>query len=163
MAAFAGESSNKVWERVKQYLGAFDTNPGIASELKALKMRLATQGGNPTLQFLPFSEADCDAAGGTVLGSGAAKLHAVFIRKETGSGASATDNFFWLYDDATDDTTDANGRLMLPLLISAEDQQCWIHPVGLPLATGIVVTQYTGPINKSDGSNGGSGFCIIAV
>lgn len=161
MAAFAGENPNKTWERVKMALAG--ANPGIQQQFKALKTWLATQKGNPSLQFLPFSEADCDAAGGTVLATGVATLHAIYIRKETGSGASATDNWFWFYDDATDDTTDASARVCLPLLISAEDQQSYVHPIGLPLALGAVVTQYTGPLNKTDGSNGGQGFVLVAA
>lgn len=158
------ESSNKVWQKVKTALTAGTnaagpgTNPVAYDAFDALRRYLATQKANPDLQVIPFTEAQLDAAGGTVLLAGAAKIYGIYIRKE----ASGTDNFAWFYDDATDDTTAANARVQFPLLVSL-DQQFYINPAGLDIATGIVGTQYTGPLGTTDGSNGGDGFIIVGA
>lgn len=154
MAAFAVESSNKVAQKVKAALA--NANPAAVAAWDELKKYLATQKRNPDLQFIPFTEVQADVAGGTVLGSGTGKVYFAYIKKEN----SATDNFAWLYDDATDDTTAANARIQFPLLV-ANDEQFYCNPAGLDLATGLVVTQYTGPLGTTDGSNGGSGFVVI--
>lgn len=152
--ALAVEDAGKVWQKAKGNL--MGANPAIQNAFLELRKYISTQKGNIQLQFIPFTEVQADAAGGTVLLAGAAKLYGAFVKKEN----SATDNFTWLYDDATDDTTAANARVEFPLLI-ANDEQMYINPGGLDLATGIVVTQYTGPLGTTDGSNGGSGFVIV--
>lgn len=154
--AVSVEASNKVWQKAKAALA--NANPAIQNSFAELKKYLATQKRNIDLQFMPFTEVQADIAGGTVLLTGAAKVYGVFVKKEN----SATDNFTWIYDDATDDTTAANARIQFPLLI-ANDEQCYINPAGLDIATGLVVTQYTGPLGTTDGSNGGSGFLIIGA
>ena len=156
MAAVATESANKVWQKVRASLA--DANPAAVEAFAELKKYLATQKSNPDLQFVQFTEVDADVAGGTVLISSAAKIYGVYVKK----GTSATDNFTWIYDDATDDTTAANARIEFPLLV-ASDQQLYINPAGLDIATGILVTQYTGPLGTTDGSDGGDGFLIVGA
>ena len=150
------ESSNKVAQKVKAALA--NANPAAQEAWQAVKIYLATQKQNPDLQFMPFTEVQADVAGGTVLLTGAARVYFVFVKKEN----SATDNFTWIYDDATDDTTAANARIEFPLLI-ANDEQFYCNPAGLTIATGLVVTQYTGPLGTTDGSNGGGGFLVIGA
>jgi hypothetical protein len=155
--AFSGEAQNKVWLKVRERIA--NASPGVQKQFKALKEFLATQKGNPDLQFLPFTEADCDAAGGTVVLSGGCTLYGVYTKKEN----SATDNWFWLYDDATNDGTAADAMVCLPQL-RANEEACAIFPNGFVLGTGIVVTQYaTDPLGASDGSNGADGFVIIGA
>lgn len=155
--ALALEDANRVWQKVGKVLG--DRNAGVQLAFRGLKQYLAEQKSNPDLQFVPFTEAQCDAAGGTPVVDAACKLYGVYIKKE----ASDTDNFFWAYDDATNDGTAGDARVGLPLLISGEEQ-AWVHPNGLPMGTGVVVTQYaTDPLGASDGSNGGGGFLVIGA
>jgi hypothetical protein len=149
-------ASNLVWQQVLKYTAG--AHPAIRAAFRDLKLHLSQQSRNPDLQVFPFTEAQADAAGGTVLLSGACKIYGAYIKKE----ATGTDNFAWIYDDATDDTTAANARISFPLLLSSEEQ-VFIDPVGLPIATGIVVTQYTGPLGTTDGSNGGDGFIIVGA
>lgn len=152
--ALTVESSNKIWQRANAYLSV--ASPFAQEAFLRLKVFLASQKKNPDLQIFPFSEVDADVAGGTVLLAGACKVYGMYVKKEN----SATDNFTWLYDDATDDTTAANARIQFPLLI-ANDEQLYMNPAGLDMATGLVITQYTGPLGTTDGSNGGAGFVIV--
>jgi len=151
--ALTVEASGRVWQKANSQLSF--ANPAIQEAFLRLKIYLASQKKNPDLAIFFFSEVEADVAGGTVLLAGACKLYAAYIKKEN----SATDNFAWIYDDATDDTTAANARVQFPLLV-ANDEQCYINPAGLDIATGLVVTQYTAPLGTTDASNGGSGFII---
>ncbi len=148
------ESSTLVWQKVRKATAS--ANPSIQLAFKGLREYLAQQNGNQDLQLIPFTEVQADVAGGTVLLTGACRVYAVFIKKEN----SATDNFAWIYDDATDDTTAANARIEFPLLI-ANEEQMYVNALGLPIVTGLVVTQYTGPLGTTDGSNGGDGFVVV--
>ena len=155
--ALSLQGANLAWQKVKQALEG--ANPAIQLQFKALKTYLATQGKNPQLQFIPFTEVEADVAGGTVKADAACKLYAIYIKKNT----SATDNFFWAYDDATNDGTAGDARVSLPLLI-ASDQSIYVNPAGLDMGTGIVVTQYaTDPLGASDGSDGGDGFLLVGA
>lgn len=159
--AFSPSDSNQVWQEVKATLMlAKGANPVALAAFDALRRHLATQGGNPTLQILRFSEVDCDVAGGTALLTGACRVYGVFIKKED----EGTDNLFLVYDDATNDTTDANARIALSVLEALKEAYA-IYPTGLPMATGVLVTQYTSAsgLAKADGSNGGNGFVIIGA
>lgn len=152
--AVALESANKVRQKAR----LFNLDPSAAAALKAFFLYWAQYKGNADLQLFPFSEAECDAAGGTALLSGACTVHAVYIKK----GSSATDNYFKIFDDATDDTTSTDQRLTLALT-QAGETQVHLSNLGLPLATGIVVTQHTTPEGSTDGSDGGDGFIIVAA
>lgn len=154
--AFTLTEANLAWQRVNIALA--NALPVIQQQFKALKSYLAQARNNPKLLFVPFTEAQCDAAGGTAIVVGACTFYGLYTKKQN----AATDNWFWLYDDATDDTTAANGRIGLPQLV-ANEQNCYISPHGLILATGIVVTQYTAPLGVTDGSDGADGFVLIGA
>lgn len=144
--------------RVRQKTYALTQDVSVYRALQAFFQYWATHKGNADLQLLPFSEAECDAAGGTVKADAACTVHFVYVKKEN----SATDNYFKIFDDATDDTTTTDQRLALPLFI-ANESQVWQSNQGLPLGTGVVVTQHTTSEGTTDGSDGGSGFVIIAA
>jgi len=164
MAAFTYESAGRVRQKAFNAVHTQETGTATASSagvfyaLKALFLHLAANKGNPDLQFLPFSETECDAAGGTVIGTGAAKVYAVYIKKVS----AATDNTFFLYDDATNDGTAGDAKIGLDLA-ALEEVAFAMYPNGLAIADGIVVTQYSDGIGATDGSDGGDGFVIISA
>lgn len=155
--ALAVENANLVRQKVK--IALMNANPVTQGAFKELLAYLATQKRNPDLQFIPFTEAEADAAGGTAKMDAACKLYGIYVKKEN----SATDNFFWAYDDAANDGTAADARVSLALLV-ANDESLYINPAGLDMAAGVVVTQYvTDALGASDGSNGGDGFLIVGA
>ncbi len=157
MTAFAFGNANLVWQNVLKAVAS--ESPVTQQCFRALKTHLATQLGPKDLQFLPFSEAQADAAGGTVLATGVCTVYAFFAKKEN----SATDNWTWLYDDATDDTTAAHAMYCLPCL-RANESNFVIAPAGFAFALGATVTQYvTDPLGASDGSTGANGFIVVGV
>ncbi len=157
MGALSVGNPNLVWQNVAKAVA--NENSVTQNCFRQLKIALSQQYGNKDLQFLAFTEAQADAAGGTVLVTGAMTLYAFFAKKEN----SATDNWTWLYDDATDDTTAAPAMFCLPCL-RANETNFAISPAGFALTLGIVVTQYaTDPLGASDGSTGANGFVIVGV
>ena len=152
--AISIENANKV----RQKCNADTLDKSAFRALQAFFQYWATEKGNADLQYIPFSEADCDDADGTGLADAACTLHFVYIKK----AASATDNYFKIFDNATVDTTTTDQRLVLPLFVS-EESQVWQSNKGLPLAVGLTVTQHTTSEGTTDGSDGGGGFVIVAA
>lgn len=115
--------------------------------------------GNANLQFIPFSEAEADAAGGTVLADAACKVYLFYVNK---TGSATTANTTKLFDDATDDTTTTDQRASI--ITSAAGQEALIvYPTGFSHATGVVVTQHTTIEGSTDGSDGGDGFIVVGA
>lgn len=150
------EDGNLVWQKVKVALT--NANPAAQGAFGELKKYLAQQKGNPNLQFFGFSEVECDDDDGSGLLSGACKIVGVYVKKE----ASATDNYFKIFDSATLDTTTTEQRIAIPLFLASQTA-FEIYPDGFPMATGITVTQHTTSEGTTDGANGGDGFIIIAA
>ena len=155
--ALSLQDGNLAWQKVK--IALMNAHPGAGEAFASLKAFLAQQKGNPQLQFVPFTEVQCDVAGGTAVVDAACTLYGIYIKKNT----SATDNWFWAYDDATNDGTAADAMVCIPLL-RASEQSFWIQPQGFAMGTGVVVTQYgTDPLGAVDGSEGGDGFLLIGA
>ena len=154
--AFSGENAYLTWQRVKIALAGAD--PYFVRQFKELKATLSQVYPDTDLQFIAFTEVQADVAGGTAILTGACTFLAVYVKKEN----EGTDNLFLIYDDATNDTTDANARIALSLL-DANHEASAVYPKGMAIATGILVTQYTSAsgLGKADGSNGGNGFVLI--
>lgn len=150
------QSSHLVWQKVAKALA--NANPAAQKAFKGLKEYLATQGGNPNLEFYFFSEAQADDADGTGIVDAASELFGVYIKKAN----AATDNWFKLYNNATVDTTDGDAMVALPLLLANEEAFA-IYPGGLDFSVGITVTQHTTLIGTTDGSDGGDGFLIVGA
>ena len=115
--------------------------------------------GNANLQFVPFSEADADAAGGTAIVDTACQLYMFYVNK---TGTAATENHVKLYDDATDDTTTTDQHIVI-MLDQAGQEALLVYPQGITMATGIVVTQHTTSEGTTDGSDGADGFVVIGA
>lgn len=154
--ALSLENSNLVWQKAK--IALVNAHPVAQGQFKALKEYLSTQGGNPDLQFVPFTEAQCDDADGTGVVDAACKVYGVYVKKVS----AATDNYFKLYDSATVDTTAAEQIVAIALLNTVE-VAAEIHPLGLAFANGVTVTQHTTSIGVTDGSDGGDGFIVIGA
>ena len=155
--ALALQDANLVWQKVRSTLMSRD--PGVQLAFDGLRQYLSRQrrAAADQLEFYFFTEAQCDVAGGTVIVDAAHTLYAVYIKKDT----TATDNWFWLYDDATNDGTAADAMVCIPLL-AASQEAFTIFPTGFAMGTGGVVTQYgTDPLGAVDGSDGGDGFLIV--
>ena len=160
--ALSLENSNLVKQKVKLSLSGMNTGKGtypIADEVFGAFMKyMATQGGNPDLQLVPFSEVQCDDADGTGVVDVACKVYGVYVRKVS----AATDNYFKIYDSATVDTSASEQIIAIPLLHTTQEAM-ELYPQGVAMANGVTVTQHTTSIGVTDGSDGGDGFIIVGA
>src|SRR6188768_1537250 len=105
----ANQARNKALAAVAVATGttAGSGDPIAQYALKSFFLNWAANKGNADLQFVPFSEANADAAGGTAIVDAPCKVYFVYTKKEN----AATDNWTKLYDDITDDGTDGDAVL----------------------------------------------------
>lgn len=117
-----------------------------------------SSGGNADLQFIPFSEADADAAGGTNLVSEGCQVYLFYVNKLV----ATTENTVKLFDDAVDDatTTDQTQGIVLS---AANQEAMLIFPTGFDMVDGVVITQHTTPEGVTDGSDGADGFIVVGA
>lgn len=166
MAALANEGANLTWQRVQIFLLSNKADEAVQLQFKQLRMYLATQQKNPQLQFLSFADADITGAGGIQLGTGTPLIYAFFVIKNGTSGTgTATASYVKLYDDATNDTTAANQRVILSLQAAADSAlYMQFNPAGTArFANGVVVGADTTANGTTDSTAGdaGPGFVLV--
>lgn len=162
--AKALEGANLVWQRVNEFMQTTNASPvSKAVALRSLKQWLATQKGNPKLQFLSFANlTDEDNASVPEISTGGCSLYAIFARKIAGSSTTAT--WFKLNDSATlaGDANGANTIIGIPLKNSNDEFFLMYNPA-YPIATGIRLagqTDYPGATATS-AADECSGFIIV--
>lgn len=161
--ALSLENPNLVRQKVYAALSGTN-NPSAQNRLfwsaaREFFRNWVSEGANANLQFIPYSEADADAAGGTVLADAACKVYVFYVNK---TGSATTENTTKLFDDATDDTTTTDQVLGLTTA-AAGQEAITVYPTGFSMAAGVVVTQHTTPEGTTDGSDGGDGFIVIGA
>lgn len=154
--AISIESANKVRQKTR----AITLNPLVFESLKAFFHYHATNKANADLQLLLVDDADVTGTDGVVLADAPAVVYVAYIKKR----ATATDSYFKLFDDITDDSTTTDARLIVGLL-EASESQIALFPSGLTMATGIVATSHTNATGTTDSTAGdsGDGFLIIGA
>lgn len=148
---------------VRQKAREFSQSPLIFYSLKAFFHHHAQFNNNSDLQFLPINGTDIDAAGGQDHAIDAAcRVYFVYLKK----AATATDTFYVLFDDATNDAgAETDARVQLALLESAEEAIA-VYPKGLVMAAGLVSKGYSdGYTNATDASEADTpnGFLIVGA
>lgn len=170
--AIALEGANLVWQRVTNAtLNASQTDtqgrapivgrkaqPGpsaaTARIFKDLKWWLATQYGNPKLQFLPFSTSD-----ELVLANFACTVYAIFAKKQN----TDTDSYLQFVDSATDASTLSTKCFTVLPYVNKNDENLVVFPYGFPAGIGIVIDANTAGTGTSDSTaaDTAQGFVII--
>ena len=152
------ENANLVRQKVKAAL--MNATPWIQEQFKDFMIYLATQKGNPDLQFTSF-QANGATAGGVVVRSTNAEsgsILAVYLKHQ----ASGTDEWFKLYDDNTDDTTAGDALIAIPLHLSSQ-YHAQFYENGVPYTDGLVITGHTSLIGTTDGATTADGFVILGA
>lgn len=149
------ESANKVRQKTRD----ITRDPLVFYALKAFFHRHA-QKGNADIQLVYLADADITGTDGVIAADAACVVYVVFIRKL----GTATDAYFKLFDDATDDGTAGDGRFVMPLLEANEDN-IMMFADGLDMADGVVATSHTAYSTTTDTTAGdaGDGFLIIGA
>lgn len=159
--AKALEGANLVWQRVNEFLLTKNGSPvERAAFLRSLKQWLATQKGNPKLQYVSFTDVTTDAVTTPEVSTGGCTIYALFAKKQN----TATDAYFKVNDHATTagGGSGANMKICLPLLVG-NDEIAVIFQPGLIFATGIAVASETTAAGGADTTSGDgpNGFFII--
>lgn len=155
--ALTTESAGLVRQRVRETTRA----PGIFHLLKAFFLNHAANKKNADLAFQEFTTAGISAAGGEVLIDAACKLYAVYGKK----AATATDVYLVILDDATDDSGGATDARLSIAFLASEDEQLFVNPSGIAMATGVVAKAYTDYDGTTDStaSDCPTGFVIVGA
>ena len=146
--------------RVRQKTRALTLDPSVYLALKGFFAYWASNKSNADLQLIPIGDADVTGTDGVVSADAPATVYVAYIKK----GATATDSYFKLFDDITDDSTTTDARLIVGLLEASEEHLA-IFPKGLTMATGIVATSHTNATGSTDSTAGdsGNGFLIVGA
>lgn len=158
--AFTGQDGVLVWQKVaKALLGA---NPANASAFRELKTYIATQGGNPQLQFAPYTAAQAVVNNGTDLLGGAGTLYGWYFKARRTSGTTAS---FQAIHDAADNS--ATTTTVDTAKINATGQSgSFIHPTGFALATGATISAAQavgGSTETASAADATDGFVIFGA
>lgn len=155
--ALSTESSNLVWQKVKVAL--LDASPAIQNAFLDLKMYLATQGGNPNLQFIPFSEAQSIVNLGTDLVGGASTLYGCYAKAVRTTGTTAA--FFSI--NAAADNSATTATILTQRFKATGQKVCAIYPTGVAVETGLTVSSATtvGGATESTTPDGVAGFVVV--
>lgn len=155
------ENSNKVWQKVRMALDSVGGGAAARTMFKELKAFLATQGGNPELQFIPFSAEQAVTAAGVDLTAAPCKVFGVYAKGRRTTGT--TSSFLDFHAAATDAATTTT---ILDFRFKAVGQQViWANPSGLASETGLTVHAATavGGTVDSVAADAADGFVIIGA
>ena len=159
------EDGQLVWRRVDQFfLGVGKANPAIVEQFRGLKSWLVQQKGNPSLQFIPFADADIVQATGYNAADAASTLYGVyFIKNGTNGTGTTTAMWLTLQNEATN-TTLALKLVALHTAIASQ-QLAAVYPAGKAFGTYISISAENASLDGTEVAGGaaGSGFIIIGA
>lgn len=156
-ASLTVEAPVLTWQRVDVVLN--QATPGAQALFRGFKSWIMQQKAGMSLQFIPISDQTVD----TNPLDGAIRVYAVYLKKQP----TATDAYFKVTDDATDDTTADDQKVTLPLFESGKESIAFF-PDGIPLAAGLVTASYTAPSGNNGttattAGDGPNGFLLVGA
>jgi hypothetical protein len=157
--AFTGQDGILVWQKVaKALLGA---NPASQAAFRDLKNYMTTQGGNPQLQFVPYTSAQAVVNNGTSLVGGACTLYGWYAKAARTTGSTAS---FQSLHDAADNTATTTTQVTRRINLTGQ-QFAYTDPVGLACATDVVISAATavGGATESAAADATNGFVIVGA
>src|SRR5882672_5580520 len=131
--AFTGQDGVLVWQKVAKALAG--SHPAAAAAFRDLKNYITTQGGNPQLQFVPYTAAQAIVDGGTSLVGGACTLFGFFGKAARTTGTTAS--FQALHDAASNAATTTT--VDTTKIRATGEQFTIIHANGLVITTDLVI------------------------
>ena len=157
--ALAVQDGVQVWQKVKQ--GLTGANPAAQNAFRVLREYLATQGGNPQLQYIPYTAAQQVTNLGTSLVGGACTLYGWYAKGARVSGTTAA---FWALHDAADNSASTTTVDTAKSKVTG-DQLAVIHPQGVAIATDVVISSATsvGGATESAAADASNGFVLVGA
>lgn len=147
-----------VWQKVAKALAG--ANPGVSQPFRELKTYIATQLGNPQLQFIPFTAEQIVTAGGFPAADVPATLYAVYAkgRRTTGTTASFLQVFAQANNTASTSLITHVSRFMAVGQVVGV-----VYPAGIAHETAITVAADTTVAGDTESSaaDAADGFIIV--
>lgn len=152
----------QVWQKVKNALTVGNANPGIQNAFRVLREYLATQGGNPQLQFIPYTAAGITTNGGFAATDAACTVYGVYGKGARTTGT--TQAFFQLFNQA-DNTASTTLILYLTQLAAAGQSFGAVFPTGIAFSTSVTVASDTtvAGATESAAADACNGFVLVGA
>lgn len=157
--AISLQNSQLVWQKVAKALAG--ASPAAQEAFRNLKTYIATQGGNPQLQFVPFSAEQITTDGGYTPVVGTALVYGWYAKARRSSGTTAA---FMSLHDAT--TNGATTTTIDTAKFNLTGQDAFgIHSIGFRLGTDLTVACATavGGATESSAADAADGFVIVGA
>lgn len=158
--AVSTQAGNLAWQKVKHAL--VNANPSVQEAFRTLKVYLATQKGNPDLQFIPFADADLvQATGYSPVGAACTVYGVYFIKDGTDGTGNTTAMWLTVANEATN-TTLALNLIALHTAIASQELFA-VYPHGKAYGTDLTISAQDASLNGTEVASGaaGSGFVLI--
>jgi len=158
--AIALQDGGLVWQKVKQAL--VGANPGSQNAFRVLREYLATQGGNPQLQIVPYSAELITTAAGYSPDVDACTIYGVYGKGRRTTGT--TSSFFQLFAQA--DNTASTSLIIFGTRFKATGQQfASVFPTGLACETELTIAADTTVAGDTESSAADAcdGFVLIGA
>lgn len=149
-----------VWQKVAKALAG--ANPGISQPFRELKTYIATQLGNPQLQFIPFTAEQIVTAGGFAALDVPGTLYAVYAKGRRTSGTTSA--FFQVFAQANN-TASTTLIVLLNRFKAAGQSFGYVNPAGLAIETAITLASDTTVAGDTESSAADAcdGFIVIGA
>lgn len=157
--AIALQDGISVWQKVAKALAG--ANPATAAAFRELKTYLTTQGGNPQLQFVPFTAEQIVTNLGYSPDVDASTLYGVYVK---GRRTTGTTSAFFAIHAATDNS--ATTTTVLTERFKATGQSfAAVYPTGVAVETELTVSAATtvGGATESSAADAGDGFVLVGA
>ena len=160
--AVSVENANLVRQKIKSSL--MNASPVAQAAFDALHQYLASQKGNPDLEFIPFNDAQVTTATGYSPVGAACSLYGVYFKKSGTSGTgTATDSWLTIANDASN-VTDATKFVALHTSANG-DEVFAVYPKKIAFGTDLTISGETSAQDGTESTAGdsGNGFVIIGA
>lgn len=151
----------QVWTKVKNALSVLNANPGNQSAFRVLREYLATQGGNPQLQFIPFNATQIVTNNGYAAADVACTVYGFYGKGSRTSGT--TSSFIALH--AAADNSATTTTIFTTRLKAVSQSFAAIFPFGLACETALTVSAATavGGATESSAADACDGFVLVGA
>lgn len=148
-----------VWQKVKNAL--VGASPAAFDAFRTLRVYIATQGGNPQLQFAPFAAEDIVTDTGYRPIGGACTLYGIYCK---GRRTTGTTSAFIAAHDAADNAATTT-TIVTSRFKAAGQTFYWTSPGGIAFATDVTLSSATavGGATESAAADAGDGFIIVGA
>lgn len=148
-----------VWQKVSKALAG--ANPGISQPFRELKTYIATQLGNPQLQFIPFTAEQIVTNTGFQAADAAGSLYALYAKGRRTTGT--TSSFVALH--AAADNSATTTTIVTTRFKAVGQAMGAVYPQGLAVETAFTLSGATtvGGSTESSAADAADGFIVIGA